>query len=79
MTIVIQNRFWDLKVGDDQFEVGLSFNQMPARLVIPFAAVTGFVDPAGGFAPQRAQIANIGSHRYNLRIRANPTPKERPA
>ena len=33
MTIVIQNRFWDLKVSDDGFEVGLSFNQMPARLV----------------------------------------------
>lgn len=52
MTIVIQNRFWDLKVGDDGFEVGLSFNQAPARLVIPFAAITGFVDPAVNFALQ---------------------------
>ena len=52
MTIVIQNRFWDLKVSDDGFEVGLSFNQMPARLVIPFAAITGFVDPAVDFALQ---------------------------
>jgi hypothetical protein len=52
MTIVIQNRYWDLKVGTDGFEVGLSFNQMPARLVIPFAAVTGFVDPAVNFALQ---------------------------
>src|ERR1044072_81117 len=31
MTIVIQNRFWDLKVRDDGFEVGLSFNHPPAR------------------------------------------------
>ena len=52
MTIVIQNRFWDLKVGGDGFEVGLSFNQSPARLVIPFSAITGFVDPAVNFALQ---------------------------
>ena len=52
MTIVIQNRFWDLKVGGDGFEVGLSFNQAPARLVIPFSAITGFVDPAVNFALQ---------------------------
>lgn len=52
MTIVIQNRFWDLKVGEDGFEVGLSFNQSPSRLVIPFSAITGFVDPAVNFALQ---------------------------
>jgi hypothetical protein len=52
MTIVIQNRFWDLKVRPDAFEVGLSFNQMPSKLIVPFAAVTGFVDPAVNFALQ---------------------------
>ena len=31
MTIVIQNRFWELKVKPDGFEVGLSFNQSPAK------------------------------------------------
>jgi len=57
MTIVIQNRFWDLKVGEDKFEVGLSFNQVPAHLVIPFAAVTAFHDPAVNFALQfHAQV-----------------------
>src|ERR1044071_4740470 len=40
MTIVIQNRFWDLKVNDGGFEVGLSFNQAPAKLTIPFSAIT---------------------------------------
>jgi hypothetical protein len=61
MTIVIQNRFWDLKVGEDGFEVGLSFNQAPARLVIPFAAITGFVDPAVNFALQfQAQADESG-------------------
>ena len=52
MTIVIQNRFWELKVRPDAFEVGLSFNQVPSKLIVPFAAVTGFVDPAVNFALQ---------------------------
>ena len=52
MTIVLQNKFWDLKVDDDGFAVGLSFNQVPAKLVIPFAAITGFVDPAVNFELQ---------------------------
>ena len=57
MTIVIQNRFWDLKVAENGFEVGLSFNQAPAKLIIPFAAITGFVDPAVNFALQfQAQV-----------------------
>ena len=50
MTIVIQNRFWDLKVEDDGFSVGLSFSQVPATLHIPFAAITRFLDPAVDFA-----------------------------
>ena len=54
MTIVIQNRFWDLRVEETGFSVGLSFNQIGSKLVIPFAAVTGFVDPAVNFALQFA-------------------------
>ena len=50
MTIVIQNRFWDLKVKPDGFEVGLSFNQVGSKLSIPFAAITAFHDPAVDFA-----------------------------
>jgi hypothetical protein len=50
MTIVIQNRFWDLKVEDDGFSVGLSFGGVPATLQVPFAAVTQFHDPAVEFA-----------------------------
>ena len=52
MTIVLQNKFWELKVGEKHFEVGLSFNQVPAKLVIPFAAITAFVDPAVDFGLQ---------------------------
>ena len=49
MTIVIQHRFWDLKVEDDDFTVGLSFGGVPATLNVPFAAVTQFHDPAVEF------------------------------
>jgi hypothetical protein len=52
MTIVLQNKFWDLKVHDAAFEVGLSFNAIPARLFVPFSSITGFVDPAVNFALQ---------------------------
>ena len=50
MTIVIQHRFWDLKVEKDAFSVGLSFGGVPATLRVPFAAVTDFVDPAVDFS-----------------------------
>ena len=52
MTIVLQHQFWDLTVGDDGFEVGLSFGGMPERLAVPFDAVTAFFDPAVQFGFQ---------------------------
>lgn len=52
MTIVLQNKFWDLKVEDDRFSVGLSFNQIPSMLFIPFSAITAFVDPSVDFGLQ---------------------------
>lgn len=57
MTIVLQHRFWDLDVDDERFSVGLSFNSIPATLVIPFAAITGFHDPAVNFE-LRFQVAD---------------------
>jgi hypothetical protein len=52
MTIVLQHRFWDLEVSERSFSVSLTFNQVPARLTIPFAAITAFVDPAVDFGLQ---------------------------
>jgi hypothetical protein len=49
MTIVIQFQYWDLKVNDNGFEVGLSFSDVPERLEIPFSAVRGFYDPSVNF------------------------------
>ncbi len=58
MTIVLQNKFWDLEVTDEGFSVGLSFNQVPAMLNIPFSAITAFVDPAVDFGLQFQAIAD---------------------
>ncbi len=52
MTIVLENRFWDLKAAAEYFSVGLSFNQRASTLVIPYAAVTAFVDPSVEFGLQ---------------------------
>jgi uncharacterized protein len=49
MTIVLQHQFWDLGVTDSTFEVGLSFDRVPERLLIPFEAITGFFDPSVQF------------------------------
>ena len=52
MTIVLQNKFWDLDVRKDTFSVGLTFNQIPSKLDIAFSAITAFVDPAVDFGLQ---------------------------
>ena len=49
MTIVIQYQYWDLKVTDVGFEIGLSFSDIPEKLEIPFTAVRGFYDPSVNF------------------------------
>ncbi len=49
MTIVLQYQYWDLKVTDVGFEVGLSFSDVPEKLEVPFAAVRGFYDPSVNF------------------------------
>jgi len=52
MTIVLQHRFWDLAVSEDRFEVKLTFDGIPERLVIPFTAVKVFFDPSVRFGLQ---------------------------
>ncbi|MGE4061860.1 MAG: SspB family protein [Rhodospirillaceae bacterium] len=52
MTIVLQHQFWDLVVGEDRFEITLSFSGVSQRLSVPFAAVTAFADPHAKFGLQ---------------------------
>ena len=60
MTIILQHQFWDLKVSDDSFEVGLSFGGVPTKLIIPFEAVKGFFDPSVQFGLQFEEVGEEG-------------------
>jgi hypothetical protein len=73
MTIVLQNQFWDLDVGDESFSVSLSFDKQVERLTVPFAAIRGFSDPSVEFALAFAEPAEPGTEP------ALPTVVETPA
>jgi hypothetical protein len=60
MTIVLQHRFWELIVTDPRFEVKLTFDGIPERLVIPFAAIKVFFDPS---VPYGLQFDEAGATR----------------
>ncbi len=49
MTIVLEHQFWDLEVGDTDFEVTLKFDGIPKYISVPFSAITQFHDPSVGF------------------------------
>ncbi|WP_416832608.1 MAG: SspB family protein [Erythrobacter sp.] len=67
MTIVLQNKFWDLDVQETGFSVGLSFNQIPAKLEIPYAAITAFVDPAVDFGLQfQASVSELAPEEHDI-------------
>ena len=62
MTIVLQHQYWDLTVTEQSVEVGLSFNGVPERLLVPFTAIKAFVDPSVQFALQfEPAIAEVES------------------
>jgi len=75
MTIVIQHKFWGLIVGEDAFEITLSFNGQGQRLFVPYAAMTSFLDPSVQFGLQ------FGQDGDNARPMPEPkadTPKPAP-
>jgi uncharacterized protein len=73
MTIVLQHRFWDLSVEDDGFEVKLTFDGIPERLVVPFAAIRVFFDPSVRYGLQfedpdvEPEAGDDMSHRFGGR------------
>ena len=73
MTIVLQHQFWDLIVTDEGFEVGLSFNGVPERLGVPFAAIKGFFDPSVNFGLQFAPSLD-GAEQPSAQPAASDTP-----
>jgi hypothetical protein len=75
MTIVLQNKFWDLEVGPQSFSVSLTFNQVPAKLTIPFAAITAFVDPAVDFGLQfQAAVEELAPEAHEDAENDGPDP-----
>jgi len=83
MTIVLQHQFWDLTVGEDDFDVGLAFNGVPERLHIPFKAVKAFVDPSVQFGlqfaveaePARGTSGNAGAETRGGAMKPVPAGK----
>lgn len=49
MTIVIQHWFDNLEVRDEDFAITLNFGNNPEPLVIPYDAISTFVDPSVEF------------------------------
>jgi uncharacterized protein len=58
MTVVLQHQFYNLIVTEERFQVELSFDNIPEKLVVPFAAVKGFLDPAVQFGLQ-FEVTNV--------------------
>ena len=52
MTIVIQNWFADLKVGEKDFAIVLNFNNKPEKMNIPWNSILNFSDPSVNFSLQ---------------------------
>jgi uncharacterized protein len=65
MTVVLQHRFWDLLVNDVRFEVKLTFDSIPERLVVPFSAIKVFFDPSVPYGLQfdEAEAEGVGAHQ----------------
>ena len=82
MTIVLQHRFWDLSVSDDRFEVKLTFDGIPERIVVPFAAIKVFFDPSVRYGLQ-FEAADFGpdatSHPQGARGELSPAGALPPA
>ena len=73
MTIVLQHQFWDMKVTEDRFEVGLSFGGVPERLVVPLKAITSFLDPSVQFGLQ-FETGDSESETPTADVPAAPAP-----
>jgi hypothetical protein len=82
ITIVLQHQFWDLKVGEDEFSVALSFDKQVEKLTIPFAAIKSFADPSVEFALAFAEPPAAASNEPALPAVIADKPKtkaEKPA
>lgn len=78
MTIVLQHQFWDMKVSDRHFEVGLSFSGVAEKLVVPLAAIKGFADPSVQFTLQFETLADTAANDADDEGEPEAAPQELP-
>jgi len=81
MTIVLQHQFWDFKVEEQYFTATLSFNGIPEKLIIPYAALTAFADPSVKFGLQfqQSELFEVGSIEASIPqdpVSLTPTEEE---
>lgn len=83
MTIVIQHLFWDLAVDEEKFSVTLRFGGTPEHIVVPFSALTSFVDPAASFGlrfePQPSPLPERPTRAGEAAPAVRRAPGPRPA
>jgi uncharacterized protein len=88
MTVVLQHQFRDLKVGEQGFEVGLSFSGVSEHLVVPFEAIKRFFDPSVQFGLQFETIGTTeeaaaqegaAAAAEAEKVPAQPSPASKPA
>ena len=66
MTVVLQHRFWDLIVTEERFEVKLTFDSIPERLVVPFASIKVFFDPSVPYGLQFDETEGEGATAHQI-------------
>ena len=68
MTIVLQNQFWNLQINDTFFSVGISFDQIPCNITIPFNSILQFSDPYTQFmlSFERVEENNLQNKNQNI-------------
>jgi hypothetical protein len=76
MTIILQNQFWGLEVTPEAFSVVLSFGGSRQRLLVPFAALTAFADPAADFGLRLESLSPAEDDQEAAPVRVAGEPGE---
>lgn len=77
ITIALQNQFRNLSVYDDVFSVDLAFGGLESRIIVPFCAITSFVDPSTDFTLKMPPDNNgiLGESKFHEMIH-NPVERK---
>ena len=76
ITIVLQHQFRQLNVYDEKFTVNISFGGNAENIEVPFAAITGFLDPVANFGFQFASKKYSDHDQKHLLSKADVLPSK---